>query len=265
MNKGIKIIDLSVPISSSTVPGLPPERELTYNAKIVHQDHRFGAEKMKKLFEAKDEDLQDRMGWASDELMLTSHAGTHVDAPWHYGPVCEGKRAKTIDEIPLEWFYGDGVVLDFRHKNRGSLISQEDVEKAISKIGCAVGAKNIVLLLTDGDKYIGSPDYVHKGIGMSRESTLFLVNKGVKVIGTDSPGFDRPFSEMAAEFKRTGDGSVIWQAHYAGKTREYCQIEKMANLDKLPTIGFKIACFPVKILRGSAAWVRAVAILEKGK
>jgi kynurenine formamidase len=254
-----------VPLRGDTVPGLPPERDLTYNPRITRSDHRAGADKMRKLFGVTDEDLPDGLGWSSDEVTLTSHAGTHVDAPWHYGPLSGGKRAKTIDEIPLDWCYGDGVVLDFRHKERASMITAKDVKEATGKIQYEIKERDIVLLLTGGDKYFGTMDYIHLGIGMSEESTLFLVDKGVKIIGTDSPGFDRPFSAMAEEFKRSRDRKVILQAHYAGKIKEYCQIEKMANLDQLPPHGLKVICFPIKISKGAAAWVRAVAMIEEEK
>jgi kynurenine formamidase len=68
---------------------------------------------------------------------------------------------------------------------------------------------------------------------------------------------------MVEEFKRTGDSTVIWGAHFAGIEKEYCQIEKLTNLDKLPPYGFKVACFPIKISGGSAGWVRPVAIIEE--
>ncbi|MEO0470938.1 MAG: cyclase family protein, partial [Bacteroidota bacterium] len=56
-------------------------------------------------------------GWADDEIRkMGVHATTHLDAPWHYGPTSMGRRAKTIDEVPLEWCFGDGVVIDMTHK-----------------------------------------------------------------------------------------------------------------------------------------------------
>jgi kynurenine formamidase len=67
---------------------------------------------------------------------------------------------------------------------------------------------------------------------------------------------------MAADFKATGDGSVLWEAHFAGIEREYCQVEKLANLGELPRAsGFKVACFPIKVERGSAGWARVVAFV----
>ena len=264
MEKRIRFVDLSVPLKADTVPGLPPDRELQYNPRITYLDHRAGAETMKRIFGITDEDLPDGLGWSNEEITLHSHAGTHMDSPWHYGPLSEGKKAKTIDEIPLDWLYGDGIVLDFRHKERASVITAKDVEAALGKIHYEIKPGDIVLIQTGGDKYLGTAAYVNEGIGMSRESTLYLVNRGVKVIGTDSPGFDRPFSAMAAEFKRSQDRNIIWEAHYAGKTKEYCQIEKMSNLDKLPPYGFKVFCVPIKISKASAAWVRPIALVEEG-
>lgn len=69
---------------------------------------------------------------------------------------------------------------------------------------------------------------------------------------------------MAQDFQRTGDGRVVWEAHFAGITREYCQIEKLANLDAVPKpYGFKVACFPVKIKGASGGWARVVAFVEE--
>ena len=61
----------------------------------------------------------------------------------------------------------------------------------------------------------------------------------------------------------TGDASIIWEGHKAGREIGYCHMEKLSNLDALPDHGFKVACFPVKIERASAGWTRAVAIIEE--
>jgi len=76
-------------------------------------------------------DFEGGMALASDEVTASTHAGTHVDAPWHYGPTCEGKPSKTIDQVPLEWCYGNGVVLDFRYLEQGSEITVRDSERSI--------------------------------------------------------------------------------------------------------------------------------------
>lgn len=81
-------------------------------------------------------------------------------------------------------------------------------------------------------------------------------------MGIDGWGWDIPLHIQAADYKANPRPGVIWQAHYEGIEKEYCQIEKLANLDQLPPYGFKVACFPAKIKCASAGWTRAVAILD---
>ena len=210
-----------------------------------------------------EKDLPKGLGWANDTVTLISHAGTHVDAPWHYFPTSEGKRARTIEEMPLEWFYHDGVVLDMRHKPRGSGITVDDLQKALAKINYTIKPWDIVMIQTGADKYWGEAEYFNAGCGMTKASTLWLIDQGVKVMGIDAWGWDRPFWAIKEEFEKTGDGSILWQAHWAGIDKEYCHIEKLANLDKLPKpFGFTVACFPVRLTGGSAGWSRVVAIIE---
>jgi kynurenine formamidase len=251
----MKIIDLGVPIEA--VPGQGQEVEVTH---IPHEDSAAG---MRQTFGCSKDDLPQGLGWAVDTLTLSTHAGTHVDAPWHYSPVSEGKKARTIDEMPLEWFYGDGVVLDMRHKPRGSAVTVDDLKEALKGIGYTLKPGDIVLVQTGADKYWGTPDYPEAGCGMTKESTLWLIGQDIRVMGTDAWGWDRPFWAIRKEFQKTGDKSIIWGGHYAGIEKEYCHIEKLANLDKLPRpFGFRIACFPIKIVGGSAGWSRVVAILD---
>ena len=252
----LRFIDLSVPIEAVSSEFVVPE--------IEHEDHVKGAGLMKWVFGAEDSDLPDGLGWANDNLKLQTHTGTHLDAPWHYFPTAEGKRAMTIDETPLEWCFSDGVVLDMRHKPDGSVITVDDVREALGKISYEIKPFDIVLIMTGVDKYWGTPEYLNRGSGMGRESTIWLCDQGVKIMGIDSWGFDRPFVSIKEEFEKTGNKKILWEAHFAGREREYCHIEKLANLDKIPKpFGFKVACFPVKITGASAGWCRPVAIIEE--
>jgi kynurenine formamidase len=175
-----------------------------------------------------------------------------------------GKPAKTIDEIPLEWCYGDGVVIDVRHRKAGEYITLDDIKKGLKKINYQLKPGNIVLIETGGDKRWRFSDYPDASPGMSGEATEWIIDQGVKVIGIDGFGFDRPFKKMAEDFKK-GVKGALWPSHHdVGRQKEYCHIEKMANLDKIPKpYGFKVACFPVKIAKAGAGWCRAVAILEE--
>ncbi len=252
----VSVIDLSVPTEPS--PSEPQTMEVT------HEQHEPGVTTMMARFGCSQEDLPQGLGWAVDTVKLSSHAGTHVDSPWHYFPTSGGNRARTIDEMPLDWFYGDGVVLDMRHKPGGSAITSDDLKAALDGIGYQLKPGDIVLIQTGTDRYWGEAGYYDAGCGMTKESTLWLIEQGIRVMGTDAWGWDRPFWAIREEFQRTKDQSIIWGGHRAGIEKEYCHIEKLANLDKLPRpFGFKVACFPVKLAGGSAGWCRAVAIIEK--
>jgi kynurenine formamidase len=253
-----QIIDLSVPLEHNA-PSEPMP------AKIRYVDHAEGQRQMQKFLGVEPRDLvySDGLGWAIEEIEAITHTGTHVDAPYHYAPVSEGKPARRIDEVPLEWCFAPGVVLDVRHKADGEAITVADLEAALAKIDYALKDRDIVLLVTGADKRLGSMEYFRQP-GLDRASTLWLVGQGVKVIGIDAYTLDRPFAAMVADYRRTGDGRHIWPAHFAGITAEYCQIEKLANLDRIPAPhGFFVSCLPVKIRAASAAWCRAVALVPK--
>jgi kynurenine formamidase len=249
------IIDLSLPVESSPSEFLP--------VTVSRLSHQQGAVEMTAAFGCQPADLPQGLGWAGDTVTLNSHAGTHVDAPWHYFPTSEGKPSRTIDKMPLEWFYGDGVVLDMRHKPTGSVIEIADLQKALRKIKYKLKPNDIVLIQTGADKLWGKAAYISTGCGMNRESTLWLIEQGIRVMGIDAWGWDRPMPATREAFKKTKDKNIIWGAHRAGIEKEYCHVEKLANLDKLPApFGFKVACFPVKITGGSAGWCRVAAIFE---
>lgn len=257
----LRFVDLSVPIS------VPREGELSGDlapilaASINYQDHKDTLPAALKVFGCTVDDLPEGLAWASEQVSLSTHSGTHMDGTYHYWPTSGGVRAKTVDEIPLQDCWGDGVVLDLTHKRAGERVLAAEIEEALVRSGHRLKGGDIVCLRFDHDKHFGTPTYWDDYPGMSAEATIWLIDRGVKTIGTDAVGFDRGFPYQKADFARTGDRSLLWEAHRVGVDREYWQIEKMANLDQLPPTGFKIACFPVKVEAASAAWVRPVGIV----
>ncbi len=253
----MRLIDLSVPLESGAVHE-PIPAQITY---ATHEGQ--GLQQMQHAFGVRPEELtySGGRGWAVEEVQALTHTGTHVDAPYHYGPISEGRPARRIDEVPLEWCFAPGVVLDLRHKVAGDFITVDDLRGALDGIGYRLRSLDIVLLQTGADQRLGSPAYFEQP-GLGREGVLWLVEQGVRVIGIDAYTLDRPFASMVADYRRTGDGRFIWPAHFAGITREYCQIEKLANLDLIPRPhGFHVSCLPVKVKDASAGWCRAVALV----
>ncbi len=258
---GKRYVDLSITIEAG-VPSDPPMMIPV----IDYIDHAVGAGQMEMFFPGlKKEQLPGGLGWALESITLTTHSGTHLDAPYHYHPTMDnGSPALTIDEIPLEWCFSDGVLLDFRHKADGERITARDVEEELRRIGYAIKPLDIVLIRTGAAAAWGTPQYLVKGAGMTKESTLYLTDRGVKVVGIDAWSWDRPLPFLAKEFQETGDPGVIWEAHFAGIEAGYCHMEKLTNLGAIGRPhGFTVCCFPVKIKRASAGWCRPVAIIDK--
>jgi kynurenine formamidase len=256
-----RFVDLSIAIEED-LPSDPPQMI----PKIQYIDHEAGADQMMQFFPGVEkEQLPGGLGWALEVISLTTHSGTHLDAPYHYHPTMDkGAPASTIDEIPLEWCFSDGVLLDFSDKPDGERITVKDLESELERIRYEIKPLDIVLIRTGADEAWGTPQYLLKGPGMDRESTLFLLEKGVKVVGIDAWSWDRPLPFIAKEFRETGDPRVIWEAHFAGIEIGYCHMEKMTNLSKIGrSSGFTVSCFPIRIKRASAGWVRPVAIIDE--
>jgi kynurenine formamidase len=208
------------------------------------------------------DDLPDGEGWAVEQLTLSTHNGTHMDAPWHFHSTThEGAlAAPAIDEAPLELFFRPGVKLDFSDRPAGHVVNAAEVDAELERIGHTLQPLDIVLVQS-GAVY-GTPDFVDQGCGMGADATNHLTSKGVMVVGTDAWSWDAPFSHTARRWAETRDPSIIWEGHKAGRIRPYYQIEKLTNLECLPPVGWTLSCFPVKIARASAGWIRAVAIFD---
>ena len=254
-----RLIDLSIPIENgvkSDPPGTTPE--------ITYFNHDQTVPQILGFFPGLTGDqLPEGKGWAVERIQLSTHNGTHLDAPWHYHPTMNrGERAATIDEIPLDWCFRPGVKLDFRHFESGYVATSKDVEAELDRIGHELQPLDIVVVNTSAGIRYGQDDYVASGCGMGREATLYLLERGVRVTGTDGWSWDAPFVHTARRYAETGDASLIWEGHKAGAEIGYCHIEKLHNLEALPAAGFTIACFPVKIRAASAGWTRAVAIID---
>ena len=255
-----RFVDLSITLENDT-PLDPPN----LGPKIEYVDHHGSMPAANRMFPGVSaEQFPGGQGFAAVEnLTVTTHNGTHLDAPWHYHPTMNrGEPSMTIDEVPLEWCFQPGVKLDLRAKPDGYLVSAADIEAELTRIGHTLKPLEIVLVNTAAGVAVGNPDYVNIGCGMGREATLYLTSRGIRVTGTDAWSWDPPFFHTIKRFKETGDTSIIWEGHKSGMEIGYCHIEKLHNLESLPPFGFTVACFPHKIKGASAGWTRAVAIFE---
>jgi cyclase len=255
----VHIVDLSSPVDAGAYEPDP----VTHDVLSPRAGARHMCDEMRTHFgiEFNPDDLPNGEFLSLDRITLTTHTGTHVDAPSHYGWAGQPRH---IDEMPLDWFHGPGVVLDLTDTPTG-VIEAARLEKEFARINHTPGPGDIVLLHTGADRRAGTPEYFTDFAGLDGPATHLLLDLGVRVIGTDAFSLDAPFGHIIKRFKETGDRSVLWPAHVAGRTREYCQIERLANLGALPRPhGFTVSCFPVKITGAGAGWARAVAFLQEG-
>ncbi|MFX1521312.1 MAG: cyclase family protein, partial [Promethearchaeota archaeon] len=252
-----ELIDLTLPI-------YPFQADFVGSPEVKRWNHQEGARINARHAGINPKDFPEGMSQAWEELTITTHLGTHLDAPWHFYPTTGGEPSKRIEDVPLEECIGDGVILNMIHKKPKSLITEEDVKEALDKIEYTLKPHDIVMIRTDYDKKWGTDEYFEEHPGMGKESTEYILDQGVKTIGIDTFGFDRPFGSMGDDYKKTGDKSVLWPAHNVGKEREYYHIERLANLRKVPVShGFTVVVAPFIIERASAGWTRAFAIVDK--
>lgn len=255
-----QFIDLSIFLENDVISDPPGS-----NPKIEYITHKDSVESIASFFPGLSKDqLPDGEGWAVERVQLSTHNGTHLDAPWHFHSTMDkGEKSLTIDEIPLEWCFQNGVKLDFRHFEDGYVVTADDIKKELDRIEHSLSPLEIVVVNTSAGKMYGSDNYVASGCGVGYDATIFLLEQGVKITGTDGWSWDAPFVHTKEKYLETGDASLIWEGHKAGRDMCYCHLEKLHNLEVLPATGFMISCFPHKIRAASAGWTRAVAIIDE--
>lgn len=252
------VYDLSQRLSNSTSDFQPNSHRIDY------VDADSTAVMTGELFGMGPDYWPDGKGYRVETVSLSTHSGTHLDAPYHYGPAGDGSPGRTIDAVPLRWCMGDGVLLDHRDKGPGEGITRSDVEGELARIGHRLKPYDIVLICTGTSRHFQTPGYDRMHPGLRRDATQFLVESGVRLIGIDAWGLDRPFDVMIEE-ARAGDKAQLWESHLFGRDHEYAQIEMLCDLDQLPRPhGFTVIALPVKLDAASAGWSRVVAVYEDG-
>ena len=250
----MRVVDLSAPIHPD-----PPDYPEPLRTEIEFADHAEGAAAIDQLFGVRPELLRDGEGWATETfLRFGTHNSTHVDAPWHYNSTTGGRRSQTIDELPLDWFFRPGVVIDATDRADGEELTADDVAGRLPR---PLEGLDIVLVRTGRDEFYEEPDYIGRGPGVSAEATRWLYERGIRVMGIDAWGWDAPLFMQAERAKEADRPGVFWAAHQVDLA--YSQIERLVNLGALPAHGFQVACFPLRIVGASAAPARVVALLTE--
>lgn len=262
----MKLVDLTRLVDATDIEKMPPAQRggptPLYPILEPIRPAFEGAQVMAQIFGCRPEDLPAGEGWGDELLRMSTHMGTHVDAPLHYGSQCEGRPSRTISDIDIQELYCPAMVLDLREVCvPNEAIPVAALEAAVKANGAAVERGSAILLRTGQERYAVGDRELNRYPGMSREGTLYLAGLGAKVLGTDALGWDRPFGAMARAFKESGDAAQIWDGHFAGREREVFIVQQLVNLAAVPASGFHVGFFPIRLKGASAAPARVVAFV----
>ncbi|MCE2508923.1 MAG: cyclase family protein [Nitrosopumilaceae archaeon] len=214
----MRLLDLTLDIYEDlpVFPGTPPVRMLPWN--MLQHD-----------------------GYNSEMLFLSSHVGTHMDAPYHF---CDdGLR---IHQIPMERLAGEAALLETRRGPNGRITRQDIAEWEAGHHTIARGSA--VVFRTGWHDHLGRDDYFAANPGLSEDAAEYLAARGVGLVGTDSPSID------------AGDAGSF-PAHHILARSGAVNVENLANLERLEGESFRYVMLPLRIRDATASPVRAAAVL----
>ena len=162
------ILDLSTAIEMGLASDKPHQAP-----QIIYRSHADNAETVAKAYGVTKDELPYGIGWANETITLASHSGCHMDAPWHYFPTMNnGEPSRTIDQVPLEYCFSDGVHLDFSQWDPRKIIHADDIRRVLDQMEYQLKPLDIVLLESGAAPHFGQPDYTSYGAGVSEEATV---------------------------------------------------------------------------------------------
>jgi cyclase len=215
-------------------------------------NHVDGVAHLCKGFAIDPSDWPDGYGISNEIVTLSTHQGTHIDAPLHYGP-----GGSDIVAAPLETFMGQAVVFIDRTSPGAHVVL--DREQYLARLDQYRERATAVFFITGAYERYGDPSYFTDFKGIPAWYVEAALDRGYTLIGTDAFSVDPPFAVMSQAFMDTGDNAVLWPAHVLGRRRPYYQIERLCDLAPFETARLvEFIALPIKIHSG-AAWTRAVA------
>lgn len=251
--RAARVVDLSQPIRRHSME--------PYNSEITTHDSERRRRQWAKHLRVRVEEVEPRGSW--DLVQAVTRAGTHLEAPFHFGPECDGRPARTMAEVPLDWCFGPAVVLDVSQGPREIEIDRAELVSALDRVGHRLRGGDIVLLRTGADRHFdGDPSFPEQGRGLAVGGLELLVEAGVRVVGTDAETLDRPLGAMLADLTR-GRRDALYPVLRAGRRLEHCQVLKLARLEVLPPTGAWASVAPIKVEGAGAGWCRAVGIVPE--
>lgn len=187
------------------------------------------------------------LGFSARNLLISEHAGTHSDGVYEYK-----SSGATIDNMPLDYFWGSAICIDVSHIRYPNYFEPKDLEEAVKKSGQEIKPGDIVLLYTGHhNRNFGTELFQKEYSGLSYEGAKWLAEQGVVNIGVDAPAVDL-----------TPDDNDF-SCHLVCGEYDITNTENLLNLDKIVNKRFLYMGLPLKIRGGTGSPIRAVALLEE--
>lgn len=179
-------------------------------------------------------------GYESELIFMSSHTGTHMDAPYHFFP--KGKR---IDEIDVRTFVADAVLCRLR-KRANDYITKDDIVNFGKRV--RFGKGSAIIFATGWEEHASKKDYLTSNPGLSKDAAGYLVSKKVGMVGIDSANIDHSSAkDFAVHNILLPNGVLI--------------VENLCNLKAIRQTRFKLVVLPLKIEGATGSPVRAIALL----
>lgn len=178
-------------------------------------------------------------GYNLELLFLSSHTGTHIDAPYHFD-----KKGLKIHQIPLDRLVGKAILIKLK-KTKNTPITKSDITSFEKKNGKIPNCSSI-FFFTDWQKNLKKNNYFTENPGLDSTSAKYLASKKINLVGIDSPSIDLG-----------KDGSFT--AHHILSKNNILIVENLANLDKIKSTEFNFTILPLKLKDATGSPVRAVA------
>lgn len=185
------------------------------------------------------------LGFSARNLLISEHGGTHSDAVWEYK-----SSGKTIENMPLEYFFGSAICIDLSNIPYSRCIEIKDIEISLKESNLQIEKGDILLMYTGHyDRNFNTDKWQTEYSGLSYDAARYLATSGVVNIGVDDPAIDHP-------------KDLNFSGHLVCGEYDITNTENLCNLDQLVGKRFLYFGLPLKIREGSGSPIRAIALLE---
>lgn len=220
--------------------------------KIEKITHKAGAAILSQGFDIDASDWPDGYAISNEIVTLSTHQGTHIDAPLHYSPTGAAIPALNVND-----FLGNAVV--FTDLSEGRHTVDFDRDTYVAKLDAFQGLANAVFFITGAWRRFGEESYFTNFKGIPVDLIELALERGYHLIGTDAFSVDPPFACMSTAFEKSRDPADLWPAHVLGRNNPYYQLERLHNMAAFEASDLiEYIALPVNLNCG-AAWTRAVA------